>query len=72
MCSWANRRPTATNQFYNKILVEEIFLSAEASEAKMFSDFIFANLLVSCKSIEMKKYFTKTVPGIDPKVYDFS
>jgi hypothetical protein len=44
---------------YNKILVEENIQSIEAIEEKRHSDFIFAYLLVSCKSTAMKKYFTE-------------
>jgi uncharacterized membrane protein YagU involved in acid resistance len=44
---------------YNKILVEEIIPSIEAIKEKRHSYFIFANLLVSCKSTAMKKYFTE-------------
>jgi hypothetical protein len=44
---------------YNKILVEEIFPSIEGRIEKMALQSIFANLLVSCKSTKMKKYFTE-------------
>ena len=33
--------------------------SIEAEKEKMFGNFIFAHLFVSCKSIAMKKYFTE-------------
>jgi hypothetical protein len=52
-------RILTVRQLYNKILVEEILLSIEATPKNRTCTSIFADLLVSCKSTIMKKYFTE-------------